>query len=122
MSCLFNSLSYFIVNVDPTSMRKMICDYLSTDPILFNNENSEEHRFSYLIGRDKFDTYINTMRSENTWGGAYEIKAFCNLFGAIVKVKVLQTNQWIEFIPSEAKNSLPILQISWNGNHYEPIK
>lgn len=117
MSCLFDSLSFYITNINSKKLRNIITDYLSENPLLL-----DDAKFSELIGVDKFDNYISNMRKDSTWGGAYEIKAFCDLFDAKVKVKILQTNKWIEFLPKNYKNNLPEMLITWNGSHYEPIK
>jgi hypothetical protein len=120
MSCLFNSLAKTIQNTNGNELRKIITEYLKNNPILYDDENT---KLSDLIGGEsELSKYINNMEKSSTWGGAIEIKAFCDIFNAIVKVKVLSTNKWIEFIPQN-KNIInsPIFTISWNGNHFESI-
>mmetsp|Transcript_25639 Transcript_25639/g.36154 ORF Transcript_25639/g.36154 Transcript_25639/m.36154 type:complete len:184 (+) Transcript_25639:3187-3738(+) len=79
MSCLFNSLSRF-VNEDAKLLRHSVCEYLATtqelapgvpDDVLFEGSKQE---------------YIARMRKEQTWGGAVEIQAFCQMYNAKVTV------------------------------------
>lgn len=56
MSCLFNSLSYF-VNTDGRRLRNIICDYLETDPIIFDVMN-----VSNIISPEIVDEYVGGMR------------------------------------------------------------
>ncbi len=60
--------------------------------------------------------YVVKMRNSSTWGGAIEIKAFCDLYN--VEVNVYQTNNIINFI----SNDIPYITINlrYNGNHYTP--
>ena len=63
------------------------------------------------------------MRRNNTWGGAIEIQAICNIF----KVKIIVVNirngngTEIEFLPVH-ENYSNTLKITWSGGHYEPMK
>jgi len=121
MSCLFNSLSSFIQNVNSTQLREMICDFLDTNPLLLDDDN--ETRASELLGGEQeLRTHISQMRRPQTWGSAMEIKAFCDLFSAVVKVKVLSTGKWIEFLPRVQQQEPATFHISWNGGHYEPLR
>lgn len=119
MSCLFRSLSYFITNVETEELRHIITDYISKDPILIPPDT----KLSTILSIDKIplDKYNNEMKKSGTWGGAIEIKAFCELFRIKVLVLVLRENRYIEFLPSNWNNENRIIKISWNGNHYEPI-
>ena len=64
------------------------------------------------------------MRRDNTWGGAIEIQAICNIF----KVRVIVVNirnrfrngREIEFLPVH-ENYSNTLKITWSGGHYEPM-
>lgn len=112
MSCLFNSLSYF-VNADGRRLRNIICNYLETDPILFDVMN-----VSNIISPEIVNEYVESMRCENTFGGALEIKSFCQLFKLNVLVKSFPNNKNIEFVENENNNWI---YISWTGNHFEPI-
>ena len=117
MSCLFNSLSYHTKIYTSFQLRQLICDFLEEDPILIG-----ESKFSQLIGNKSLRHYIQEMRNRNTWGSAFEIKAYCEIFTVIVLVKTIQ-NKFIEFLPSDNTITYPKkIKIEWNGYHYEPIR
>jgi hypothetical protein len=120
MSCLFRSLSYFITNVETDELRQIITDYISKDPILIPPDGRLS---SYLsIDNKNLNDYTKNMRKSETWGGAIEIRAFCELFQIKVFVLVLKDNKYIEFVPTNFTDNSKYIKISWNGNHYEPIK
>jgi hypothetical protein len=121
MSCLFRSLSSFILEIDATSLRRMITDYMETDPVLYDDQKlSDILRFE--PGSPTLPRYIARMRLSSTWGGAIETKTFCNMFNAVVLVKVLRDGRTIEFRPSSDTSEPPHpFWISWNGSHYEPL-
>lgn len=120
MSCLFRSLSYFITNLEAEELREIISDYIAKDPIIIPPDGRLS---SYLSLENKnINDYSMDMRKNSTWGGAIEIRAFCELFQIKVYVLVLQDNKYIEFVPTNCKDSHKYIKISWNGNHYEPIK
>lgn len=116
MSCLFHSFAK-LVNKDYRELRKEICDYLQDDNPLFEDITIKE--ISEFEGMTK-EQYINNMRQDYTWGGAPEIKAFCEIYKIGVKVLVLNSNQEIEFLPLKITDKF--IKISWNGGHYEPIE
>ena len=99
MSCLFNSLSYFINDKSSKDIRNIICDYL---------ENNN---------------YIKNMRQTSTWGGAIEIQCACNIWNLKIIVHNIRERNAknIEFIPLN-RNFNKIIEITWNGGHYEPIR
>ena len=118
MSCLFNSLSYFI-HLPSFEIRQKICDYLTENkPII---EGIETREILELEGG--FDRYIRDMRSMHTWGGAIEIQVACNIWNTKIHVKCLRANEnsIIEFIPivgtAETEYTL-----EWTGGHYEPMR
>lgn len=116
MSCLFNSLSYFIKE-NSFNIRQQICDYLQQNkPIIEGLETYEILKFE----NNDINNYISTMRSMSTWGGAIEIQAACNIWNLQINVSH-NNNKVIEFIPinSIIKESI---NIYWNGGHYEPIR
>ena len=122
MSCLFRSLSHFIENVNENELRDIIVDYLEKDPILIGNAT---HLKSILqIQNSTISTYTQQMRRRHVWGGAIEIRAFCELFNMKVIVYVIRENRNIEFISScfDKKPVDKCIQISWTGSHYEPMK
>ena len=121
MSCLFNSMSHFF-NEPPQQIRNKICDYLQENkPIIEGLETSE-------ILQMESNNYIQNMRSPNTWGGAIEIQAACNIWN--VQINVLNYrdgnrngNNVIEFLPiSRVDNTPRLIRVYWTGGHYEPIR
>ena len=117
MSCLFNSLSSYIENSNALELRHTICNFLEKDPTLIGNT-----KFSKLLGNEKISTYISNMRKQSTWGSAYEIRAFCEIYKVIVLVKT-RDNRFIEFIPSNLDADIPSrIKLDWNGYHYEALK
>jgi len=61
------------------------------------------------------------MRKTSTWGGAIEIQVACNLWDCKIFVHNIRdkNKSIIEFIPLHSKID-KIINISWNGGHYEP--
>ena len=124
MSCLFNSLNYFIKE-NSFNIRQQICDYLHQNkPII---EGLETHEILKFENND-INAYISSMRSPSTWGGAIEIQAACNIWNLRINVynyrdfsPNAENNKIIEFLPINGiiKESI---NIYWNGGHYEPIK
>jgi len=152
MSCLFRSLASFISNVDENGLRQMICNYLSQDPLIMGERFSVWIRTldaaSVMMSSTwsipsctencrSIEQYVGHMRQPSTWGGAFEIHVFCELFRARVIVFSTQHPHAkpIEFIPESTQparrslyfggghvsDELPTLRISYTGNHYEPI-
>lgn len=117
MSCLFRSLSYFH-DLDENQMRSVICNYLSNDPLMNGMKASESIQWEFGSNTPLCD-YVKRMRNRSTWGGALEIKAYCELFKVSVDVHIKNTQTHIEFINSENRNMW--IEIEWNGYHYEPI-
>ena len=134
MSCLFNSLSHFIPQTDPQTIRQRICDYLQANsPII---DGMATHDVLQLDSKTT-DQYISAMRSPCTWGGAIEIQAACNIWNArivvhdIRKGNIQGQKQSIEFLPistdtinaTNATNSPDkTFTLEWSGGHYEPIR
>jgi hypothetical protein len=127
MSCLFNSFSYFkdIVNNDSSEkIRQNICDYLENNPILFDDIKAED-----IISWESncsLEQYIQKMRQLHTWGGANEIKSFCNIYKVNVEVINIRDikpsifeNKPILFLHHEDNKTI---KITWNGGHYEPVR
>ena len=124
MSCLFNSLSYFIKE-NSFNIRQQICDYLHQNkPIIDGLETHEILKFE----NNDINAYISSMRSMSTWGGAIEIQAACNIWNLRINVANYrdfspnsENNKVIEFLPINGviKESI---NIYWNGGHYEPIR
>lgn len=121
MSCLFRSLSFYVQGVEENQLRQIICNYLQQNPPLM-----EELKLQDILVAEgnQLDQYVQTMRHDSTWGGAIEIKAFCEIFKVAVEVLVQATQKNILFLPSNTNNSLPPtipkIRIEWMGMHYEP--
>lgn len=117
MSCLFNSLQFFLQQKS-IDIRQQICDYLEQNKPILDNMDTKE-----ILNLEKKD-YIEHMRKSSTWGGAIEIKAACNIW----KLKIIvinlrdKKNKNIEFIPNKDINIEKTIKISWTGGHYEPIR
>jgi len=122
MSCLFISLSYFISN-NSYNIRQEICNYLQ------NNLENKDSIIEGITIKDILETennpeeYIYNMRNESTYGGAIEIQTACNIWKLKINVKNIRDYNnvsIIEFLPIH-NNYEKIVNISWNGGHYEPI-
>jgi OTU-like cysteine protease len=137
MSCLFNSLSYFIPQTDPQAIRARICDYLQANsPII---DGMATHDVLQLDSLTTSDQYIGAMRTLTTWGGAIEIQAACAIWNARIVVHDIRSShgnghgpkQTIEFLPvandandaNDAINSPDkTFTLEWSGGHYEPVR
>ena len=118
MSCLFNSLNYFI-NEGSYEIRQKICDYLQENkPII----DGLETNYVLSLENSSSEQYIINMRSTNTWGGAIEIHCACNIWSLCINVKNYRdnNNKIIEFIPLNNTFN-KIINVYWTGGHYEPI-
>jgi hypothetical protein len=118
MSCLFNSLRFFI-DENSFNIRQQICDYLQENkPIIEGLETYDVLAFE----NDNINDYITNMRSMTTWGGAIEIQCACNIWNLQINVLNYRDdgNKVIEFIPIN-KNITRVISIYWTGGHYEPI-
>ena len=109
MSCLFRSLAKF-VNIETDDLRQKICDFLEENPKLMDNTIRVSD-----ITPENFQTYINNMRNNETWGGGIEIKAFCEIYNYQVNIYI-PNDKIIPFYPK----GLPIriVNILWTGNHF----
>lgn len=119
MSCLFNSLNYFIKE-DSQKVRQKICDYLEeNNPIIDGLDTKEVIKFD----SGDVETYIRKMRLTSTWGGAIEIQSACNIWNLQINVANYRdkNKKIIEFIPLKG-NIQRTINIYWTGGHYEPIK
>ena len=112
MSCLFKALCNF--SPDSTDeLRQKICDFLEKNPILFDTIH-----VSNIVKWEKNKTlkdYITEMRNNETWGGAIEIKSFCEIYKIQVNVHTIG-GKIISFIPLTIPTA--IINISWSGNHF----
>jgi len=119
MSCLFNSLSYFL-HEDSITIRQKICDYLHENKPIIDGLDTKE---VLLLESNNVENYISNMRNTSTWGGAIEIQSACNIWNIQINVSNYRDNneKHIEFIPINGDIS-NVLNIYWTGGHYEPIK
>ena len=129
MSCLFNSLSHFIPQTDPQTIRQRICDYLQANsPII---DGMATHDVLQLDSKTT-DQYISAMRSPCTWGGAIEIQSACNIWNARIVVHDIRSGhrhgpgqghgQTIEFLPVSTNAADKTFELEWSGGHYEPVR
>lgn len=118
MSCLFRSLSYYLKGIDERKLREQICNYLEENPPLMDDLKLDEILKSE--GNATLDSYIQAMRNEATWGGAIEIKAFCEIFHVGIEVFVQSSQKSIYFYPSEPRTPPLFARIEWMGVHFEP--
>jgi len=116
MSCLFHSLCRFVSHGDYKKLRQDICNFLDSNQPLLDELTIKD--IAELDGITK-EQYIQNMRDDSTWGGAPEIKAFCEMYNVIVKVVVLSSRKVIDFTSSRPTDRYVI--ISWNGSHFEPV-
>jgi hypothetical protein len=116
MSCLFNTLSKFI-ELNSNELRENICNYLQNNPILYEDMKAENAIVWSNEGYKNIEQYIEMMRSTSTWGGAIEIKAFCNMYHMKVIVNGRNGRERVEFLPA-IKSSSNDIEIKWNGGHY----
>ena len=79
MSCLFNSLSYFI-NIDSYTIRQLICNYLQENKPIIDGLSTD------TILEYENNNYISNMRQTSTWGGAIEIQCACNIWKCQINV------------------------------------
>ena len=123
MSCLFNSLSYFI-DMSSMRIRQRICDYLQDAKTLLPGIDTRT-----LLELEAVDaeSYIRHMRLASTWGGAIEIRAACDIWNfdiTVMNERDRTRPTRIEFVSVNADNGEPARKISlcWTGGHYEPVR
>jgi hypothetical protein len=116
MSCLFDSLSVY-VNMNSGNLRNLIVNYLKTNPKLIDDLTASDI-IKWTENCD-LNNYTNRMNNENAWGGAIEIRAFCELFSVNVTVHVLYTNKQFEICTSQKPKAN--IHISYTGTHFEPM-
>jgi hypothetical protein len=116
MSCLFNSLSYFI-NESSYVIRQTICNYLQDNKPIMDGLDTKE-----ILDMENAN-YVENMRATSTWGGAIEIQVACNIWSLRILVRNYRDSnkKTIEFLPLSG-NYDKTIEIYWTGGHYEPIK
>lgn len=120
MSCLFRSLSAFVNSVSEDELRQIICNYLEKNPKIMDDLSLKD--ILHIDGVETTD-YVRSMRVGSTWGGALEIKAFCEIYQVGVVVRIHQTGKDVVFKPTSMENAtcLNAVMIEWYGAHYEPV-
>lgn len=119
MSCLFQSLGR-LIHRDPRLLRQQICDFLTSNPSLLPDGTRAAEIMKWESEKEA-ETYIREMRSTSVWGGAIEIKAFCECFRYNVHVLDV-TQRPAQTIRFYCDNSIErTITIRWSGNHYEPV-
>jgi hypothetical protein len=117
MSCLFNSLSYFI-NEPSYNIRQKICDYLAENKQIIDGLET-----NFILNLEN-PNYVENMRSMSTWGGAIEIQCACNIWRTKIIVKDIRYSSScknIEFVPLNNVFDKEIY-LEWSGGHYEPVR
>lgn len=122
MSCLFNSLSYF-VDDDSHTIRAKVCDFIEGDGALYDDVKSSD--IIRWGENSDIPKYVRSMRSTSTWGSGIEIKAFCEVYNKIVDVYSIRScddrTKYVRFMPSSPMDNTPV-RLEWSGSHYEPIR
>lgn len=116
MSCLFNSLARF-VNKHPEELRKEIADYLRSNPNLMDDVKARD--IIAWTENSTLEAYADRMSRPGVWGGAIEIKAFCEMYKMDIVVHVLYTGK--TFKVTADCNPTEEGHISYTGNHFEPM-
>lgn len=119
MSCLFNSLSYFIPNMSQTDLRQQITNYLLGNPRLFYEVDART--VIQWESNTSLEGYVENMRRSHVWGGATEIKAFCEMFNKSVIINLMNGTK-IEFLPDCPNEKTNVINVSYTGSHYEPVR
>ena len=119
MSCLFRAFSHFIPADSPDLIRQKVCNFLA-----LNRSMAQTDASTWVVWQNDMNLtdYLKVMRTEQTWGGAVEIQAFCELYGVLVRVQDLRDSKnLMTFVPATCPYKRKIA-ITWNGNHYEPAR
>lgn len=116
MSCLFKSLAVGL-GQHPERLRMIIAKYLETNPKLLDDINAADIiRWSE---NKSLAEYSRRMAQPGVaWGGAIEIKAFCDLFKVNVKIHVMYTGKIFEMCCNGTATHT--IHITYNGSHFEP--
>ena len=119
MSCLFNSLQYFIPSESSFTIRQKICDYLQNNGKIIDGLDTDY----ILLLENPSGKYVENMRNTGTWGGAIEIQVACILWNLRIIVKNYRTCERsnIEFVPFSNQYEKTI-ELEWTGGHYEPVR
>lgn len=125
MSCLFNSIAFFL-KLNSFEVRSLICDYLKKGEVIMDGMITKD-----ILNLTYDGDYISNMRKRETWGGAIEIQAACMIWNMEINVKNTRDSKILKekvsvitFSPvnNNLKSIKRIITITWNGYHYEPVK
>lgn len=114
MSCLFQALCELEGRGDATSLRQEICEFLARGGLDCTVYGGDQILFEMPLS-----TYVAKMQQPSEWGGAPEIRAFCELRGATVVVHYAQRE--ITFVPTAQPKLTRVYRLAWTGNHYTPF-
>ena len=121
MSCLFNSLNYYLKLDDSKQVRTQICEHLESNKELIEGLDTKD-----ILEIDR-PNYIQSMNSDNTWGGAIEIKSACDIWSLKIIINHINFERKhdkplfkIEFLPTNGKKYKKTINLYYNGYHYEP--
>jgi len=116
MSCLFRALGN-AVGLNENTMRMEIVDFLKTNPPLMGEDATAVDIVNWTDSCS-LGEYTKHMSKNSTWGGAMEIRAFCQMYRA--QVAVHYNNRKILFEP----HCKPIrnYHLEYTGNHFELIR
>jgi hypothetical protein len=116
MSCLFQSLSELEGRGDATSLRREICAFLALGGL-----ESAAYGGDELLFEMPLSAYVAKMQQAAEWGGAPEIRAFCEMRRATVVVRCAQRE--ITFVPTLHPPAPELVyRLTWTGNHYTPYR
>ena len=121
MSCLFDSLGHFVQGT-AHNLRLGIVDYLRGNPDMMGDGLETKDLVQITEGMP-LEQYASRMSSPAAWGGALEIRAFCEMYGMDVRVHVRRQQKQISFECSRQRPGCyrRTVHVSWNGSHYEPM-
>lgn len=117
MSCLFDSLSKS-VGISSRQLRLKIVEYLKTNPLILDDCKASDV-INWTEGSD-INNYTHSMSKNCTWGGAIEIKCFCDLYSAKVVVHVSYTGK--QFVIESTKTPSIEVHIRYNGAHFNYLQ
>lgn len=123
MSCLFDSLSYYI-DATPDQLRQYIADYLEDNgDVIDGMDTRDVLAMDPDHGGGDAEAYIRKMRRSSTWGGSIELAAASEIFRLIIRVHNIRDRdgEVIEFLPVHGK-PVGVAEISWSGNHYTAMR
>ena len=127
MSCLFNSLAYFLTD-SSEEIRKKICDYIQ------QNQNYMGLPEKVFYSGKTRENYVVHMRKPSSWGGGIEIQVACFVYNVriyVVDTRNISKNKKKEMLFNYVSQNLEtkcdnntsrVIRLFWNGFHYTPDK